>query len=222
SGQGSVDRVKDGTLVIKNNIFFNIKAGSTLAAICNVKTGQTTYASDMLSANANTIADPLIASISRTADGKLDPRIASGSPAYQNLAAYPSDSFWEKVNYKGAFSSTDNWMLGWTALDKYGFLKQAIVTAVDETAPQAFGLVQNFPNPFNPSTTISFNVVSPGKVKVSIYDVTGQTVATLVDGAMTSGSHNVVWNALGLGSGSYFYVLENGGKIMSRKMTLLK
>lgn len=221
SGQGSVDRVKDGTLVFKNNIIFNVKAGSTLPAICMVKGSETAYTSNMLAANANSIEDPKIGSISRQADRNLNPIPALDGPAYYNLAAYPADSFFEKVTYKGAFGS-NNWMLGWTALDSYGFLKQGTAVAVKDEVPAAFSLVNNYPNPFNPSTTISFTVAKKGDVKLSVYDVTGRKVATLVNGVQTPGAYSINWNARGLGSGTFLCVLEHGGAKVSHKMTLLK
>lgn len=220
-GQGSIDRVKDGTLLFKNNIFFNIKAGSTFQAVVIRKPGEQDIVPAMLTANNNTIEDPKLGGISRVADRGLNPIPAADGPAYKNLAAYPADPFWEKVNYKGAFGAT-NWMLGWTALDKYGFLKQGTVTAVAENTPVAFDTVKSWPNPFNPTTTITYTLVNGGATKLSVFDITGQKIATLVDGQMTPGTHHALWNAENFSNGTYLCILENGGKTVSSKMTLLK
>lgn len=225
SGEGSVDRVADGSLVWKNNIIFDVKAGNTFEAISKVKEGESAYTANMLAANANVITNPMLMSIGRTADKMLDPRPKAGSPAYSDLAAYPAgDSFFEHVNYKGAFGET-NWMLGWTALDSYGFLAPAGSISVEKDSnetPATFELGQNFPNPFNPTTTISFNIMSAGQVKINVYDVLGRTIDTLVNSAMTPGVYSVTWDASSHASGTYFYTLEANGVTMTRRMLLIK
>ena len=63
---------------------------------------------------------------------------------------------------------------------------------------------------------------SAGAVKISVYDIAGQKITTLVDGVKTPGNYIVKWNAKGVSSGSYLCVMENGGKTLSRKMTFMK
>jgi len=70
-------------------------------------------------------------------------------------------------------------------------------------APAAFAVAQNVPNPFNPSTTITFSLAKAGKVTVDVFNVAGQKVATLANGAMNAGSHSVTWNASKLSAGVY-------------------
>ncbi|MBK8660416.1 MAG: T9SS type A sorting domain-containing protein [Ignavibacteriales bacterium] len=74
---------------------------------------------------------------------------------------------------------------------------------VDVTAPNTFALNQNFPNPFNPSTKISFSLATDAKVTLSVYNVLGQEVATLVNGTMSAGVHSVNFDASSLVSGLY-------------------
>ncbi|MBK6909421.1 MAG: T9SS type A sorting domain-containing protein [bacterium] len=88
--------------------------------------------------------------------------------------------------------------------------------------PRQFTLYQNYPNPFNPSTTIQFDLAKAGNVKLAVFDVTGRTVATLVDGAMSAGAHSVEFDGANLTSGVYFARLEMGGTTMTRKMVLIK
>jgi hypothetical protein len=101
-------------------------------------------------------------------------------------------------------------------------------TGVDDGFHAAkFGLAQNAPNPFNPVTEIAFSVPRETDVELSIYDVTGRRVATLVDGTLESGVHRAVWNGRSdmgeqAASGVYFYRLTAGGEMVSRKMVLLK
>jgi hypothetical protein len=91
-----------------------------------------------------------------------------------------------------------------------------------EDSPAAFALEQNYPNPFNPSTTISYSVQEAGAVSISVYNLMGQKVATLVDETKVAGQYNVRWNAAGAASGMYYYRLEAGGQSITRKMTLIK
>lgn len=92
----------------------------------------------------------------------------------------------------------------------------------EDVAPIEFSLSQNYPNPFNPSTQIGFNLPKAGDAKLRIFNVVGQTVQVLVDGNLNQGIHNVTFDASGLSSGVYFYQLEFDGRVLSRKMLLMK
>lgn len=88
-------------------------------------------------------------------------------------------------------------------------------------------LYQNVPNPFNPSTTISFYLPEPTRVVLTIYDVLGGHVRTLLDEDKSFGLHEVVWDARdsrgdGVSTGVYFYRLQTGGKVLTKKLTVLK
>jgi Secretion system C-terminal sorting domain len=92
-----------------------------------------------------------------------------------------------------------------------------------------YGLHRNFPNPFNPDTAISFMLESEGKVKLSIYDIKGRKVTTLLDNVLIAEDHltKVVWNGTNsngenVSSGIYFYKLFDGTKTETRRMLLLK
>ncbi len=88
--------------------------------------------------------------------------------------------------------------------------------------PGDFVLDQNYPNPFNPSTTISFSLPAASDVNLKVYNILGQELATLVDGPMDAGQHNVVFDAGGLATGMYLYRLSTGAKVETRKMMLVK
>jgi len=98
---------------------------------------------------------------------------------------------------------------------------QPVNNELDET-PLGFGLAQNYPNPFNPATTINYTIEHAGAVNLSVYNLMGQRVATLVNEAKTAGTHSVRWNAAGAASGMYYYRLEANGQSITRKMTLIK
>jgi hypothetical protein len=96
--------------------------------------------------------------------------------------------------------------------------KQAAHPAVAD----GFQLHQNFPNPFNPTTTISFAVPEDAQVRVVVYNVTGEVVAELVNGGVKAGVHEVVWNASDAPSGNYFVRLMSGTTTLQRSMLLVK
>lgn len=88
--------------------------------------------------------------------------------------------------------------------------------------PEQLSLHQNYPNPFNPSTTIRFNLSEPENVKLTVYNVQGQKVATLLDQKKNRGEHEIIFNADNFSSGVYIYRLQTGSKLLTRKMVLLK
>ncbi|MBN2411920.1 T9SS type A sorting domain-containing protein [candidate division KSB1 bacterium] len=93
--------------------------------------------------------------------------------------------------------------------------------------PTDYTLAQNYPNPFNPTTTIEYKLPESGKIKLTVYNVMGQKVATLHNGFQRTGTHQVIWNGtddLGkaVTSGVYFYRLEAGSFVKSVKMILMK
>lgn len=100
--------------------------------------------------------------------------------------------------------------------------KQKYYEEEDTEKPQKLDLHQNYPNPFNPVTTISFFLPEESEVKLSVFNIVGQPVATLIEGGLSSGEHTIDWDASEMPSGMYIYQLEVGTRIMTRKMTLIK
>ncbi|MFH0734919.1 MAG: family 10 glycosylhydrolase [bacterium] len=88
--------------------------------------------------------------------------------------------------------------------------------------PNEFLLKQNYPNPFNPTTKISFNLINNGFTTLHVYNILGEVVATLVNGELSKGTFEVVFDATGLPSGIYIYSLKSNGKQLSNKMMLVK
>jgi hypothetical protein len=88
--------------------------------------------------------------------------------------------------------------------------------------PTEAALHAAYPNPFNPATTFAFDLPTTSHVRLDVYDVLGRNVATLVNGEMPAGSHSVIWEASGLGSGVYFAKMIAGEYSATTKVTLLK
>lgn len=92
----------------------------------------------------------------------------------------------------------------------------------ESTIPHSPLLYQNYPNPFNASTTIEFDIETPGDTRLEVYNLMGQKVATLIDDYLESGPKTVAWDASEFSSGVYFYKLNTGNEAITRRMTLLK
>jgi hypothetical protein len=88
--------------------------------------------------------------------------------------------------------------------------------------PTGFSLSQNFPNPFNPTTTINYSIAKESYIQLKVYDVLGRLVTTLVQQKMPAGKHTVQFNADELNSGIYFYEIAAGDFNQSKKMIVIK
>ncbi len=91
-----------------------------------------------------------------------------------------------------------------------------------ETIPSEYTLSQNYPNPFNPTTVINFSIPKTSKIELSVYNVLGQKVATLLNKELSAGSYKYDFNASNLTSGIYFYKLQTENYSQTKKMMLLK
>jgi hypothetical protein len=107
-------------------------------------------------------------------------------------------------------------------IDFDGQFEYSNIIEVDAGAPKVFALEQNYPNPFNPSTTIRYQLPVASEVKLEVYDVLGKKIATLVNERQSAGAYQVVWNASGLSSGTYFYRLQAGTFVETKKMIMVK
>jgi len=106
-------------------------------------------------------------------------------------------------------------------IDNDGSFEYSDVVEV-EVVPDQYELSQNYPNPFNPSTTIQFSLPKQSQLKINLYNMLGEQVATIAEGMYESGNHKVTFNASNLPSGTYVYRLESGEFVQVKKMILLK
>jgi hypothetical protein len=112
----------------------------------------------------------------------------------------------------------------WTDASLWGTAVLGGVTAVQEnpSVVNNYRLDQNYPNPFNPSTQITYTIPRNERVKIAVYNILGKQVAELVNGTKNAGTYTVNFSAENLSSGVYFYKLETGSTVLSKKMMLLK
>ncbi len=105
----------------------------------------------------------------------------------------------------------------------YKWAGPALAVESSPQLPQEVMLSQNYPNPFNPQTTIKFALSEAARVKIEVFNVLGQPVATILDAHKSAGYHEVTFDAQGLESGIYFYRIEVGQDFTnSKKMLLIK
>ena len=139
--------------------------------------------------------------------------------------------------YPNGSHDASTWGVTYNNPDVYDWMlrkKKVIVSTQEdnsrESIPQEFSIKQNFPNPFNPTTTIKFGLPEASEVSLKIYDVLGREVATVINSMLAAGYYNYNWNASGLSSGMYIYRItaasSNGNKqqnfTQSKKMMLQK
>ncbi|MCF8412818.1 MAG: S8 family serine peptidase [Melioribacteraceae bacterium] len=102
------------------------------------------------------------------------------------------------------------------------YLTVTDVEMEDENLPKEFSLAQNYPNPFNPTTMIGYELAENANVNLTVYDVLGNRITTLVDKIENAGAHSVAFDASKLTSGVYFYQIRANGFVNMKKMILVK
>ncbi|MEQ9308154.1 MAG: cellulase family glycosylhydrolase [Balneolaceae bacterium] len=122
------------------------------------------------------------------------------------------------VNEEGSLAETQLWF------DNIRIQGLGVNVSNEEESESVnkFKLDQNYPNPFNPSTNIRFELPVTGVTSLKVFDAIGREVATLIDGIKTQGIHTQKFDAFGLSSGVYFYVLKSGDFTQTQKMLLVK
>ena len=115
--------------------------------------------------------------------------------------------------------------LGWAACGDGSVLKYGLVTGVAEKVPDIpakFKLYQNYPNPFNPTTTIEYEIIHREQVRISVYNVLGEKISTLVDQIQESGKYRVRFDGSTLPSGVYYYAMKTNTYTSTNAMLLVK
>jgi len=165
-----------------------------------------------------------------TAIGHLhfaDDTVSEDISEKNGLLSCDNGSNFDGIYPSGALSLEDpSWIANdetyFIASDSVGGIISTEPVAVEDAAQAAFSVDQNSPNPFNPTTSISFTLTDAGHVTVNIYNVAGQKVDSLINDFMDAGKHSVVWDASRFSNGVYFYTVKSGNVSRTMKMTLLK
>ena len=136
--------------------------------------------------------------------------------------AWPVENKFYNMSYDKASAAATASATGGMVGDQRWFAMTELSVDEDVIAPKTFTLEQNYPNPFNPTTTIAFSLNTASPVKLTVFDILGQEVATLVNENKSVGSHKVQWRANTMPSGVYYYRLEADGISKTHKMVLMK
>ncbi|MBN1479263.1 T9SS type A sorting domain-containing protein [candidate division KSB1 bacterium] len=145
-------------------------------------------------------------------------------------ASHMVDGVWNNVNYHGTMTflegnklsmSTENYHTGLDT-NTIDYMPMTGVESSPLQAPEEYELAQNFPNPFNPTTTIEFSLLKQAPVVLKVYDILGNEVAELVNEVKSAGFHSVPFDGAALSSGIYIYRLNNGEQVLTKKMMLVK
>jgi hypothetical protein len=149
---------------------------------------------------------------------------SEGTPFIYYVLAQNFGPTWISLAFNGfdmmGGNSTDDGLV-YANID--GMVFGSLVSVPQEkNIPSKFVLYGNFPNPFNPTTTIQYELPMRTKVTLRVFNILGQQVALLADGQKEAGRYSVTWNASNVPSGVYFYRLEAGAFVQSRKMLLVK
>jgi hypothetical protein len=118
--------------------------------------------------------------------------------------------------------TVENVELFWPDSAIVDFTLNPVVESENELIPISTELIGNYPNPFNPETTISYQLTADSKVNLKVFNIKGRLVETLVNELKPAGKHSKVWNAENQASGIYFYKLKSGDIEISKKMLMIK
>lgn len=137
-----------------------------------------------------------------------------------DLNGWPGTPVWNALQIAGQYAFVNFFGIG-----VYRRPTSQILTVRESAGsdlPAGFALEQNFPNPFNPSTTIRFQIAKQSMVSLKLYDISGREVRTLASENLAAGVYEATFDATGLASGVYMYRLEAGGFSQMRKLVLLR
>ena len=172
------------------------------------------------------------------ADGELDYALMFGPPDYDpngpdELPNRPADG--DEISIVGGLMECENMPVG--AIIVYEINGMFWREPGDTTGFQIYGLeagdpispvpttyltASNYPNPFNPVTSISYGLPTSGDVTLKVFDIVGREIATLVNGYHAAGTYSVGWNAADLPSGIYLYRVTVGSQSFTNRMVLMK
>jgi photosystem II stability/assembly factor-like uncharacterized protein len=125
------------------------------------------------------------------------------------------------LDVRALLSPDDRYLYAGTAGGGVFVVQLPVSVEDDSPFPTLYELSQNFPNPFNPKSLITFQLPGEERVTLTVYDILGRAVATLVDGRLPAGQHHIEFNATGLAGGVYFYTLHAGSFMATKKMVYL-
>lgn len=159
---------------------------------------------------------------SKITNGEINTKDVQETHRYYN-SLFGLKNFYDSWSY-GPSGGTDNIQLIGCIIDGTGYGDTALtnVNLISSRIPEIFSLKHNYPNPFNSTTNIKFQILNAGNAKITVFDIMGREVATLVNEKLQPGTYEVRFDAGNLPSGIYFYQLKTENYIETKKLVLLK
>jgi photosystem II stability/assembly factor-like uncharacterized protein len=184
-----------------------------------------------------TLSDPVLDNLAPSSmqhfPGSISTYIAVGGRTATmrgTAVTYDAGETWTLIDTLGCFlvsfaSEVKGWGSQWGTNVVYNYTGPRITTVEEgiiDLVPTGYSLSQNYPNPFNPATTFRYSLPAQSKVVVKVFDILGNEIATLLNKEKPSGNHEITWNAANLPSGVYFYRIQAGDFVQTKKMILTK
>lgn len=173
------------------------------------------YGTDVYAAGLYTIAGGQTVNGIAKWNGSTWSGLGSGFGYGNASGAFATCIYNGKLVCGGIFSSPGNNIAQWDGL-------LTGINHSNQTIPDKYYLGQNYPNPFNPATNINFSIPKAGLVKLTVFDGAGREVSQMVNENLAAGNYSYSFNATGLASGAYFYMLKTNDDVEIRKMILVK
>jgi photosystem II stability/assembly factor-like uncharacterized protein len=227
------DDLESDFFIIKNNIYTPDRNGIAvgnygLLFLTDSYFNPGIYRSTDYGSNWIKISDRPASSIS-VFDNKY---IVTGHGNGEIMFSFNNGESWSTISQELPANST----IFWNQIDSNGYLycaasgfgifksNSAVTSIIDEEVSKlnSFSLEQNFPNPFNSTTNIRYTIPQSGRIRLKVYDLVGNKVATLLDRYQEAGSYDVIFQPDYLASGIYFYQLQSSEFITTKKLILLK
>jgi hypothetical protein len=225
-GFDAYENMQNDLLIINNNIWWNFgEGGNSLADFILITNGgDDADASDLIQHildNNNSIEDPLLGGISRTDDNGLDPTLQANSPAADGAITL-TDTWFDDVPYQGAFG-TENWALGWTATDEYGFFGDLVSGIYDPTTKQNLLSIDISPNPAKDVATILLDLEEKTNINISIYNITGALIDIVMENQnLPKGKYTYNLDVNKYNNGLYFISFSDQHSVYSKKIMINK
>ena len=135
------------------------------------------------------------------------------------MSAFPFNGhLFDMLNFQEGSAGGRTWYLDEMRLVG----RPSSVERLSNSVAETFALQRNFPNPFNPTTTIRFDLPQSNAVTLKVYTTLGEEITTLIDKELVGGTYEVEWSPSNLASGVYLYRLRNGADVQTKKMLLVR
>jgi hypothetical protein len=212
-----------GASKLRGSGIFRMLSGATLVTACEggIDSAVNVTGDLTLPADANFTFNGTVAQVTGTLMPATVADLTIDNPAGVTLTQFTTIN--DTLHLKaGAFDVTAGYALGPSGVISY---EGGTINAVGPDAPSVpatFFISPSYPNPFNPSTTIEYGIPSSARVSVTVFDVVGREVATLLDERQEAGVHSVRWEAAGAGSGLYLCRVQAGTWTGVTRMLLVK